>query len=51
MLYDISYMWNLKYNANKLQKQTQRHNEKRLVVTKREGRIGSLGLPNANYDV
>ena len=51
MLYDISYMWNLKYNSNKLQKQTQRHKENRLVVIKGEGTIGSLGLANANYYV
>ena len=45
----ITYMWNLKYDTNE-QKQTDTEN--RLVVAKGgmgEGRIGSLGLADANY--
>ena len=45
----ITYKWNLKYDTNE-QKQTDTEN--RLVVAKGgmgEGRIGSLGLADANY--
>ena len=43
-------MWILKYDTTELsKKQKQTYNiEKRLVVDKGKGRIGSLGLPDAN---
>ena len=52
--YDITYMWNLKYDANEhtLQKQTQIQRTDLWLPRGREveeGRIGSLGLADSNY--
>ena len=54
--YDITYTWNLKYNTNKLiynQKQTHKYREKTCGRQREgvveEGRIGSVGLADANY--
>ena len=38
--YDITYMWNLKYDMNLSTKQKQTHKENRLVVAKREDSWG-----------
>ena len=42
ILYDITYLWNLKYNANELIYETETGSdiEKRLVVAKGEGQQG-----------
>ena len=40
MPYDITYMWNLKYDMNLSTKQKQTHKENRLVVAKREDSWG-----------
>ena len=49
--YDISYVWNLKYDTNehsyKINKLTDIKN--RFVVANKEGRIRSLGLADVNY--
>ena len=43
--YDITYMWNLKYNKmNLLMKQKQTRTENRPVVAKREEELGRDGL-------
>ena len=54
--YDITYMWNLKYDTNELftkQKQTHRHREQTCGcqggLRVGEGWIGSFGLADANY--
>ena len=55
--YEITYVWNLKYDTNELICKTERlaDIEKRLVIAKkegarvREGYVGSLGLADANY--
>ena len=53
--YDISYMWNLKYDTNEPIYKTNRLTdiENRLVAAKGggvgEGRIGRLGLADVNY--
>ena len=49
--YDITYMWNLKYDTNEHSYKTSKLTdmENRLVVAKGEERIGSLGLADANY--
>ena len=50
--YDITDMWNLKYNANKYICETKTNTKNRLTVAKgrmREGRNGSLGLADAYY--
>ena len=55
--YDITYMWNLKYNTNEHIYENRNRltdMENRLVVAKLgrsmwEGRIGSLGLTDTNY--
>ena len=43
ILYDVTYMWNLKYNANELIYETETDSdiEKRLVVAKGEGQQGN----------
>ena len=50
VLYDITYMWNLKYDPNR---NRVTDIENRLAVVKRdglgEGKIGSLGLADENY--
>ena len=56
ILYDVTYMWNLKYDTNELSYKTERRltdTGNRLVVAKTEGGlgkewIGSLGLAGAN---
>ena len=51
--YDVTYMWNLKYNTNEHiceKQQTHRHREQTCVCVA-EGKIGSLGLADANYYV
>ena len=49
--YDITYIWNLKYDTNehiyKTNKLTDIKN--RLLVANKEGRIRSSGLANVNY--
>ena len=54
--YDITYMWNLKYNTNELtmkQKETYRHREQICGGQEGggvgEGWSGSLGLADANF--
>ena len=50
--YDITYMWNLKYDTNEQNLQNRNRLtdiKNRLVVAKGEGRIESLGLADANY--
>ena len=53
--YDITYMWNLKYDMNlsTRQKQTHRHREQTCSCQGGGGlgerTIGSLGLADANY--
>ena len=52
--YDITYMWNLKYDTNETTKQTHRHREQTCGWLPRgrgggEGWSGSLGLADANY--
>ena len=53
--YDITYMWNLKYDTNELiyetdtDSQIQRTDLWLLRRRAREGWIGSLGLADANY--
>ena len=56
ILYDITYVWNLKYDTNEPIYKTETNSdiENRLVVAKGEegegeGRTGSLGLVDANY--
>ena len=55
MPYDITYMWNLKYDTNEPinKTETDPQTQSRLVVAKREeggeGWIGSLGLVDVNY--
>ena len=51
--YDITYMWNLKYNTNELIYETDT-NKKHTCACQGgsgmgEGQTGSLGLPDANY--
>ena len=50
--YEITYMWNLTYDTNKLiyKTETDSHTENSLVVAEgvRGGRSGSLGLADAN---
>ena len=48
---DITFMWNLKYDTSEhiYKTKTDSDTENRLVVAKWEGRIGSLGLADANY--
>ena len=53
-LYDITYMWNIKYDTNELFSKTQNRLtdiENRLVFAKGVGkkRIESLGLADTNY--
>ena len=38
--YDITYMWNLKYDTNELIYETETDSENRLVVAKGEGQWG-----------
>ena len=53
--YDITYMWNLKYDTNKhiqKQKQTYRYREQTCgcqALGVGEGRTANLGLADANY--
>ena len=53
--YDITYMWNLKYDTNEPIYKTERLTdvENSLVVAKGEGMewTGSLGLIDANYHI
>ena len=49
MPYDITYMWNLKYNMGDLTKQKQTHRDNGLVAKGGRGWIGSLGLANVKY--
>ena len=53
MLYDITCMWNLKYNRNELIHEAERDYRDRLVVAKTggcgAGYFGPLGLADANY--
>ena len=44
--YDITYMWNLKYDTNEpiYEAETDSQTENRLVITKGEGRRGREGL-------
>ena len=42
--YDITYMWNLKYDTNELIYETETDSENRLVVAKGEGQWGREGL-------
>ena len=54
MLYDITYMWTLKYATNEAVKETEADSQmNRLVGAKGwrvgEGWIGSWGLAEANY--
>ena len=50
--YDMTYMWNVKYNTNEHIYETETDIANRLVAAKGEGvgegRIGSLGLADAN---
>ena len=54
ILYDITYMWNLKYDTNEpiykteTESQTQRR-DSWLLKGREEGQTGSLGLVDANY--
>ena len=54
-LYDITYMWNLKYDTNELiyETWTHRHREQTCGCQRGEGMeegwTGSLGLVDANY--
>ena len=52
--YDITYMWNLKYDTDQhiYETKTDTDIENRVVVDKGEGgegRNGSLGIAHANY--
>ena len=52
--YDITYTWNLKYNANEHTYETETHRQRKQTWLPRgrrsgEGRIGTLGLVDANY--
>ena len=55
MSYDITYMWNLKYDTNELiyEAEIGSQTENRLVLTKGEGNgegwIKGVGLADANY--
>ena len=55
ILYDITYMWNLKYGTNEpvYKTETDTDIKNRLMVAKGEGKgvgwTGSLGLVDANY--
>ena len=57
--YDITYMWNLKYDTSQHVYKKKNKNrltdiENRLVAKGEgveEGRIGSLGLADVNYDI
>ena len=52
--YDIIYIWTLKYNANEHTYETETHRQRKQIWLPRgrrsgEGRIGTLGLVDANY--
>ena len=52
--YDITYTWNLKYSANEHTYETETHRQRKQTWLPRgrrsgEGRIGTLGLVDANY--
>ena len=51
--YDITYMWNPKYNTNKLIYETETNSQTYRtdlwLPRGREGQIASLGLADANY--
>ena len=50
--YDITYMWNLKYDTNELIYETDTHTEHTCACQGEwdgGGQTGSLGLPDANY--
>ena len=55
MLYDITYMWNLKYDTNELMYETEQTHRRRKQTCgcggggEGEGWSGSLGLEGANY--
>ena len=53
--YDITYMWNLKYDTNKLTKQKHTHRHREHICDCQgggemgEGRLGNLGLAYTHY--